>query len=205
MGVGLVRPLQPPDILWIHWRVYNSTANTSKVLFLAPSDVCVRSFLYPFYTLINSTTQKLWGPALSLALDWILLLRRPRIPASFCGFSNKLSPTCSSWRASHRGRRQLKLTLRTKMLAVAILGNSFHHQDTGVVKCHFRILPLTSERPGLHTKQHQPWDAPGQAARWAGSPAGWGYRELPGLPANSGHDSTHYRTQDPAPSTSGLP
>ena len=22
MGVGLVRSLQPPDILWIHWRVY---------------------------------------------------------------------------------------------------------------------------------------------------------------------------------------
>jgi len=27
MGVGLVRSLQPPDILWIHWRVYNSIAN----------------------------------------------------------------------------------------------------------------------------------------------------------------------------------
>ena len=31
MGVGLVRSLQPPDILWIHWRVYNSIANTSKL------------------------------------------------------------------------------------------------------------------------------------------------------------------------------
>ena len=54
MGVGLVRSLQPPDILLIHWRVYNSTANTSKgVLFLPPSDAYVRSFLYLFYTLIK--------------------------------------------------------------------------------------------------------------------------------------------------------
>ena len=35
--------------------VYNSIANTSKwVPFLPPSDVYVKSFLYPFYTLINS-------------------------------------------------------------------------------------------------------------------------------------------------------
>ena len=42
-----MRSLQPPDILWIHWRVYNSIAN------LPPSDVCVRSFLYLLYTLIK--------------------------------------------------------------------------------------------------------------------------------------------------------
>ena len=54
MGVGLVRSLQPPDIIWIHWRVYNSIANTSReVLFLSPSDVYVRSFLYLLYTLIK--------------------------------------------------------------------------------------------------------------------------------------------------------
>ena len=54
MGVGLVRSLQTPDILWIHWRVYNSIANISKgVLFLPPSDVYVRSFLYLLYTLIK--------------------------------------------------------------------------------------------------------------------------------------------------------
>ena len=54
MGVGLVRSLQPPDILWIHWRVYNSIANTSEgVLFLPPSDIYVRGFLYAFYTLIK--------------------------------------------------------------------------------------------------------------------------------------------------------
>ena len=71
MGVGLVRSLQPPDILWIHWRVYNSIANTIKrVLFLTPSDVYVRSFVYLFYTLIKLYyTKALSDQALSLALD----------------------------------------------------------------------------------------------------------------------------------------
>ena len=42
------------DILWIHWRVCASIANTRKwVLFLPPSDVYVRSFLYLLYTLIK--------------------------------------------------------------------------------------------------------------------------------------------------------
>ena len=54
MRVVLVRSLQPPDILLIHWRVYNSTANTSKgILFLPPSDAYIRSFLYLLYTLIK--------------------------------------------------------------------------------------------------------------------------------------------------------
>ena len=54
MGVDLVRSLQPPDILWIHWRVYNVIANTNKgVLFLPPSDAYVRSFLYLLYSLIK--------------------------------------------------------------------------------------------------------------------------------------------------------
>ena len=49
-----MRSLQPPDILWIHWRVYNLIINTSKrVLFLPPSDAYVRSFLYLLYTLIK--------------------------------------------------------------------------------------------------------------------------------------------------------
>ena len=85
MEVGLVRSLQPPDILWIHWRVYNFIANTSKgVLFLPPSDAYVRSFLYLLYTLIKLYyTKALSVQASSLAPDWILLLQRPRIPASF--------------------------------------------------------------------------------------------------------------------------
>ena len=71
MGVGLVRSLQPPDILWIHWRVYNFTANTNRgVLFLPPSDAYVRSFLYLLYTLIKLYyTEALSDQALSLAPD----------------------------------------------------------------------------------------------------------------------------------------
>ena len=66
MGVGVVRSLQPPDTLWIHWRVYNFIVNTSKrVLFLPPSDAYVRSFLYLLYTLIklyytHTHTKKNW-------------------------------------------------------------------------------------------------------------------------------------------------
>ena len=71
MGVDLVRSLQPPDILWIHWRVYNSTANTSKgVRFLSSSDVYVRSFLYLLYTLIKlHYTKALSDQASPLAKD----------------------------------------------------------------------------------------------------------------------------------------
>ena len=71
MGVGLMRSLQPPDILWIHWRVYNFIANTSKwVFFLPPSDAYVRSFLYLLYTLIKLYyTKALRDQALPLALD----------------------------------------------------------------------------------------------------------------------------------------
>ena len=71
MGVGLLRSLQPPDILLIYWKDYNSTANTSKrVLFLPSSDAYVRSFLYLLYTLIKLCyTKALSDQALSLALD----------------------------------------------------------------------------------------------------------------------------------------
>ena len=71
MGVGLVRSLQFPDILWIHWRVHNFIANTNKgVLFLPPSDAYVRSFLYLLYTLIKlHYTKVLSEQVLSLALD----------------------------------------------------------------------------------------------------------------------------------------
>ena len=71
MGVDLVRSLQPPDILWIHWRVYNSIAYTSKGGTLLPlSDAYVRSFLYLLYTLIKLyDTKALSDPASSLAPD----------------------------------------------------------------------------------------------------------------------------------------
>ena len=68
MGVGLVRSLQPPDLLWIHWRVYNSIDNTRKqVLFLPPSVAYVRSLLYTLIKL--DYTKALSDQALSLAPD----------------------------------------------------------------------------------------------------------------------------------------
>ena len=71
MGVDLVRTLRPPDILWIHWRVYNFIANTNKlVLFLPPSDAYVRSFPYLLYTLIKLYyTKALSNQASPLAPD----------------------------------------------------------------------------------------------------------------------------------------
>ena len=67
--------------------LYNIQLKTSRlVLFLPPSDAYVRSFLYLLYTLIKLYyTKALSDQASSLALNWILLLRRPRIPASFRG------------------------------------------------------------------------------------------------------------------------
>ena len=62
-------------------------ANTSKgVLSLSYSDAYVRNFLYLLYTSIKLYyTKALSDQASSLALDWILLLWRPRIPASLHG------------------------------------------------------------------------------------------------------------------------
>ena len=63
----------------------NIQLKTSRwALFLPPSNVYVRSFLYLFYTLIKLYYRKaLSDQASSLAPDRILLLRRPRNPASF--------------------------------------------------------------------------------------------------------------------------
>ena len=82
-----------------NWRVYNSIANTGKgVLFVPPSDAYVRSFLYLLYTLIKLYYRKaLSDQASSLAPDWILLLQRPRILASFHGsattFNKDVNPS----------------------------------------------------------------------------------------------------------------
>ena len=63
---------------WQEWR------KRPRVLFLPPSYVYV-SFLYLLYTLIKIYyTKALSNQASSLAPDWILLLWRPRIPASLC-------------------------------------------------------------------------------------------------------------------------
>ena len=66
------------------WWLYNIQLKTSRgVLFLPPSDAYVRSFLYLPYTLIKLCyTKALSDQALSLALDWILLLQGPRILVS---------------------------------------------------------------------------------------------------------------------------
>ena len=73
MGVSLVRSLQPPDILWIQWRLYNFIANTRTwVLFLPPSDAYVRRFLYLLYTLIKLYYTKFWAikPHLSPQIEF---------------------------------------------------------------------------------------------------------------------------------------
>ena len=73
------------------WWPYNiQLKSSSGVLFLPPSDTDVRSFLYLLYTLIKLYyTKALRDQASSLAPHWILLLRGPRIPASW--FNNNLS------------------------------------------------------------------------------------------------------------------
>ena len=85
MGVGLVRSLQPPDILWIHWRIYNSIANTSKwLLFLPSSDVYVRNFLYLLYSLIKLYYTNALSPGLNSSLP------EAKNPGVFVWFSNNL-------------------------------------------------------------------------------------------------------------------
>ena len=99
MRVGLVRSLQPPEILWIQWRVYNFIANTNKgALFLPPSDVCVRSFLYPFYTLIkllhksSEQSSLISGPGLNSSLKaknpGIFLVQQNLSVFNLIGFPN---------------------------------------------------------------------------------------------------------------------
>ena len=62
MGVGLVRSLQPPDILWIHWRVYNFIVNTSKRVLSDPFRcLCQKLSLSPLYfnkTLLHKSKKK---------------------------------------------------------------------------------------------------------------------------------------------------
>ena len=73
MRVGLVRSLQPPDILWIHWRVYNSIANTSKGGTLSAFFwcLCQKLSLSPLYfnkTLLHKSSEQsslVSGPGLN--------------------------------------------------------------------------------------------------------------------------------------------
>ena len=152
MGVGLVRSLQPPYILWIHWRVYNSIANTSKgVLFLLPSDVYVRSFLYLLYTLIKLYyTKVLSNQASSLAPDWILLLWRPRILASF-----------RSATTFHLGGSSRILQDKVKMLGTLVLCSPSEY----IFCCTLLTLccACMNEWNGLHEAGEEPCSA---VLRW---------------------------------------
>ena len=64
--------------------IYILLKASRRALFLPPSDVYVRSFVYLFYTLITLYhTKAPSDQALSLVPDSILLLWKPRILASF--------------------------------------------------------------------------------------------------------------------------
>ena len=72
MGVGLVRSLQPPDILWIHWRVYNSITNTSKGVFFGPLLMPMLEAFSLLYTLIKlyytkALSRLVSGPGLNVS------------------------------------------------------------------------------------------------------------------------------------------
>ena len=102
---------------WCHWvlRDFFSLVDSLLIgrllkesrgaIFLPPSDLCVRSFLYLFYTLIKlSYTKVLSNQALSLAPDWISLLWRSRILASFMAQQQHFkffSPQLFLWSNSH--------------------------------------------------------------------------------------------------------
>ena len=90
----------------------------SGVLFLPPSDAYVRSFLYLLYTLIKLYyTKALSDQVSSLAPDWILLLRRPRILASLFGSAT----------AFHLGGFSGILEDKVKMLEALVLCSLSEH------------------------------------------------------------------------------
>ena len=102
-----MRSLQPPDILLIHLRVYNSTANTSKgVLFLPPYDVylCQKlslSLLYFNKTLLYKSSEQsslISGPGLNSSPP------EAKNPGVFSWLSNNLSvsvvKTLGPWASS---------------------------------------------------------------------------------------------------------
>ena len=79
MGKGLVRSLQPPDILWIHQRVYNSIANTKQAGTLSTPFwcLCQKLSLSPLYfnkTLLCTHTNKACSFLVFPYLEtWLLL------------------------------------------------------------------------------------------------------------------------------------
>ena len=99
-----MRSLQPPDILCIHWRVYNFIVNTSKpVLFLPPFwCLCQKLSLCPLY--FNKTL-------LHKSSEWPSLVSGPGLnssppgakhPGVFAWFNYNLSML---YPLSHQGRQ----------------------------------------------------------------------------------------------------
>ena len=91
MGVGLVRPLQPPDILCIHWRVYNPFADTSKgVLFLPPLMFVSEALSPPYFntTLLHKSSERsslISGPSFNSSPP------EAKKPGVFAWFSNNFT------------------------------------------------------------------------------------------------------------------
>ena len=112
------------DCYWL----YNIQLKTSRrVLFLSPSDAYVRSFLYLLYTLIQLYyTKALSDPASSLVPNWIRLLQRARIPASYH------SATTFHLRGSSR-----ILQDKVRMLGALVLCSPSEH----VFRCTLLSLP----------------------------------------------------------------
>ena len=124
-------------------------ANTSKwVLFLPPPDAYVRSFLYLLYTLIKLYyTKALSTQASSLAADWILLLRRPRI----------LAPLRRSATTFHLGGSSVILQDKVRMFGAQILCSPSEH----VFCCTLLSLRCTcmNEWNALHEASEEPCSA----------------------------------------------
>ena len=87
-----MRSLQPPDILWIHWRVYNFIANTSKGYSFCPLLIlCQKLSLSPLYfnkTLLHKSSERsslVSGPGLNSSPPGA------KNPGVFAWFNNNLS------------------------------------------------------------------------------------------------------------------
>ena len=95
-----MRSLQPPDILWIHWRVYNSIANTKLAGTLSAPFCCLcqelsLSSLYFNKTLLHKSSERsslISGPRLNSPPE-------AKNPSIFAWFSNNLSTIHSDFGA----------------------------------------------------------------------------------------------------------
>ena len=139
------------------------------VLFLPPSDAYVRSFLCLLYTLIKLYyTKALSDQALSLALDWILLLRGPRI----------LMSSRDSTTTFHLGGSSGILQDKVRMFGALVLCSLSKH-----IFC-YALLNLrcayVNEWHALHEASKEPCSAVPQWSHTAyGRNLSGGYTDLP--------------------------